>query len=115
MAVLPSIKNAYLLIKDDLIADFGPMISVPSFTIDLTIDATGKMMLLLGATATHIVYAGNRALEFVDRINGLSYEEIKSRWRNIKFGQKLNESSEEEIYNQSKVRLEEVMLRYRCC
>jgi imidazolonepropionase len=66
----PSIKNAYLLIKDDLIADFGPMISVPSFTIDLTIDATGKMMLLLGATATHIVYAGNRALEFVDRING---------------------------------------------
>jgi imidazolonepropionase len=40
-----SIKNAYLLIKDDLIADFGPMISVPSFTIDLTIDATGKMML----------------------------------------------------------------------
>jgi imidazolonepropionase len=35
-------QNAYLLIKDDLIAD--PMISVPSFTIDLTIDATGKMM-----------------------------------------------------------------------
>jgi imidazolonepropionase len=50
---VPSIKT-YLLIKDDLIADFGPMISVPSFTIDLTIDATGKMMLLLGATAIHI-------------------------------------------------------------
>jgi hypothetical protein len=45
-------QNAYLLIKDDLIADFGPMISVPSFTIDLTIDATGKMM--LPTTAIHI-------------------------------------------------------------
>jgi imidazolonepropionase len=79
MAVLPSIKNAYLLIKDDLIADFGP-ISVPSFTIDLTIDATGKMMLPTWCDShTHIVYAGNRALEFVDRINGLSYEEIANR------------------------------------
>jgi imidazolonepropionase len=69
-----------LLIKDDLIADFGPMISVPSFTIDLTIDATGKMMLPTWCDShTHIVYAGNRALEFVDRINGLSYEEIANR------------------------------------
>jgi imidazolonepropionase len=111
MAVLPSIKNAYLLIKDDLIADFGPMISVPSFTIDLTIDATGKMMLPTWCDShTHIVYAGNRALEFVDRINGLSYEEIANRGGGIlNSAKKLNESSEEEIYNQSKVRLEEVM------
>jgi imidazolonepropionase len=56
------------------------MISVPSFTIDLTIDATGKMMLPTWCDShTHIVYAGNRALEFVDRINGLSYEEIANR------------------------------------
>jgi imidazolonepropionase len=46
----------------------------------------------------------------VDRITDYHTKKLKSRWRNIKFGQKLNESSEEEIYNQSKVRLEEVRL-----
>jgi imidazolonepropionase len=110
-AVLP-LSMPILLIKDDLIADFGPMISVPSFTIDLTIDATGKMMLPTWCDShTHIVYAGNRALEFVDRINGLSYEEIANRGGGIlNSAKKLNESSEEEIYNQSKVRLEVMRL-----
>jgi imidazolonepropionase len=56
------------------------------------------------------VYAGNREQEFVDRINGLSYEEIANRGGGIlNSAKKLNETSEEELYNQSKVRLEEVM------
>ena len=111
MAVLPSIKNAFLLIKDDLIADFGPMSEVPVFQVDTTINAAGKMILPTWCDShTHIVYAGNREQEFVDRINGLSYEEIANRGGGIlNSAKKLNEASEEEIYNQSKVRLEEVM------
>lgn len=111
MAVLPTIKNAYLIIKDDLIADFGPMNDVPKITVDKTIDATGKMVLPSWCDShTHIVYAGNREQEFVDRINGMTYEEIANRGGGIlNSAKKLNETSEEEIYNQSKARLEEVM------
>lgn len=111
MAVLPTIKNAYLLIKDNLIAEFGPMKNVPQTTFDKTIDATGKMILPTWCDShTHIVYAGNREQEFVDRINGLSYEEIANRGGGIlNSAQKLNETAEEELYEQSKERLEEVM------
>ncbi len=111
MAILPSIKNAYLLIENDLIADFGSMQNCPNFEVDTKIDATGKVVLPTWCDShTHIVYAGNRVQEFVDRINGLSYEEIANRGGGILNSAKiLNETSEEEIYNQSKVRLVEVM------
>ena len=111
MAVLPSIKNAYLLIENDLISDFGLMENCPKIHPDKTIDATGKVVLPTWCDShTHIVYAGNRVQEFVDRINGLSYEEIANRGGGIlNSAKKLNETSEEEIYNQSKLRLEEVM------
>jgi imidazolonepropionase len=111
MAVLPTIKNAYLLIKDNLIADFGSMDDVPATSVDHTIDATGKMILPTWCDShTHIVYAGNREQEFVDRINGMSYEEIANRGGGIlNSAKKLNDTTEEELYNQSKERLEEVM------
>lgn len=111
MAVLPSIKNAFLLVKDDLIADFGSMDDLPEIVADITIDATGKIVLPTWCDShTHIVYAGNREQEFVDRINGMTYEEIANRGGGIlNSAKKLNETSEEEIYNQSKVRLEEIM------
>ena len=111
MAILPSIKNAYLLVKDDLIADFGSMENVPSFPVDKTIDVRGKMILPTWCDShTHIVYAGSREQEFVDRINGLSYEEIANRGGGIlNSAQKLNETTEDEIYDESKKRLEEVM------
>lgn len=111
MAVLPSIKNAYLLIENDLIADFGLMENCPKINADETIDATGKVVLPAWCDShTHIVYAGNRIQEFVDRINGLIYEEIANRGGGIlNSAKKLNETSEEELYNQSKARLEEVM------
>jgi imidazolonepropionase len=72
---------------------------------------TGKMILPTWCDShTHIVYAGNREQEFVDRINGLSYEEIANRGGGIlNSAKKLNETSEEELYEQSKKRLEEVM------
>ena len=111
MAILPTIKNAFLLIKDNLIADFGTMDNVPKIATDKIIDATGKIVLPSWCDShTHIVYAGNREQEFVDRINGLTYEEISNRGGGIlNSAKKLNETSEEEIYEQSKLRLEEVI------
>lgn len=111
MAVLPTIKNAFLVIKDNLIADFGSMDNLPKINTDKTIDATGKIILPSWCDShTHIVYAGNREQEFVDRINGMTYEEIANRGGGIlNSAKKLNETSEEEIYQQSKERLEEVM------
>jgi imidazolonepropionase len=111
MGLLPTIKNAFLLIENDIIAAFGAMDNCPKNAVDTTIDASGKMVLPTWCDShTHIVYAGNREQEFVDRINGLSYEEIANRGGGIlNSAKKLNETSEDELYNQSKVRLEEVM------
>ena len=111
MSVLPTIKNAFLLIENDVIDAFGAMDNCPKTTVDTTIDAMGKVVLPTWCDShTHIVYAGNREQEFVDRINGLSYEEIANRGGGIlNSAKKLNETSEDELYNQSEVRLEEVM------
>lgn len=111
MAILPTLKNAFLLIKDNLIADFGLMENLPEIDADEVIDATGKVVLPTWCDShTHIVYAGNREQEFVDRINGFTYEEIANRGGGIlNSAKKLNETSEDDIYDQSKIRLEEVM------
>lgn len=111
MAVLPKIDHAFLVLEDETITDFGTMNNCPDGNYDQIIDATGKVVLPTWVDShTHIVYAGNRVQEFVDRINGLSYEEIANRGGGIlNSAKKLNETSEEEIYNQSKARLEEVM------
>ena len=111
MAILPTIKNAFLVIKDNLIAYFGAMEQLPELQVDQTIDASGKVVLPSWCDShTHIVYAGNREQEFVDRINGMTYEEIANRGGGILNSAKnLNEATEEEIYDQSKARLEEVM------
>ena len=111
MAILPSLKNAFLVFENDLITDFGLMENFPKNKFDKIIDAKGKVVLPAWCDShTHIVYAGNREQEFVDRINGMTYEEIANRGGGIlNSTKKLNETSEEEIYNQSKKRLEEVM------
>jgi len=112
MAVLPTIKNAYLVIQNRLISDFGSMDDLPEdINPEKCIDADGKIVLPSWCDShTHIVYAGNREQEFVDRINGLSYEEIANRGGGIlNSARKLNETTEEELYNQSKLRLEEIM------
>jgi imidazolonepropionase len=111
MAILPCIKNAFLLIENDLITDFGSMEKMPIREVDQIIDATGKIVLPSWCDShTHIVYAGNREQEFVDRINGLTYEEIANRGGGIlNSAQKLNETSEDELYSQSEQRLKEVI------
>jgi imidazolonepropionase len=112
MALLPTIKNAYLVIQDDIISDFGSMEDLPEeLNPEKCIDADGKIILPAWCDShTHLVYAGNREQEFVDRINGMTYEEIAHRGGGIlNSARKLNETPEQEIYNQSKVRLEEIM------
>lgn len=111
MAILPTIKNAYLVIENGLISDFGLMDDLPNINPEKCIDADGKMVLPSWCDShTHIVYAGNREQEFVDRIKGLTYEEIANRGGGIlNSAKKLNEATEDEIYDQSKNRLEEVM------
>ena len=111
MAILPTLKNAYLVIENDCIKDYGLMEDCPEINPEKIIDAFGKTVLPSWCDChTHIVYAGNREQEFVDRINGLSYEEIANRGGGIlNSAKKLNETSEDELYNQSKIRLEEVI------
>jgi imidazolonepropionase len=111
MKTLPSVKNAFLLIKDNIIADFGSMDDLVDCNADRVIDARGQIILPTWCDShTHIVYAGNREEEFVDRINGLSYEEIAAKGGGIlNSAEKLNLSSEQELFEQASRRLEEVM------
>jgi len=109
---LPTLKNAYLLIEDGRIADFGEMPNCPDeSSVNEVIDATGKMILPSWCDShTHIVYAGNREGEFVDRIKGKTYEEIAENGGGIlNSAKKLQQTSEEDLYQQSKRRLEEVI------
>jgi imidazolonepropionase len=111
MNVLPSIEHAYVLIKNDTIVDYGPMHNIDGIEADETLDASGCMVLPTWCDShSHIVYAGNRVGEFVDRIHGLSYEEIAARGGGILNSAKtLQNTSEEDLYEQAIVRVEEVM------
>lgn len=111
MAELPLLKDAFLVIENDLIADFGLMSELKDISVDQKINCEGRVVLPTWCDShTHIVYAGSREQEFVDRINGLSYEEIANRGGGIlNSAKKLNQTTEEEIYSQSKKRLEEVI------
>ncbi|AWM14889.1 imidazolonepropionase [Flavobacterium sediminis] len=111
MKELPKIDNAYLLIEDTIIKDFGPMTQCPNPENTTVVDASGCVVLPTWVDShTHLVYAGDRVQEFADRINGLSYEEIAERGGGIlNSAKRLNETSEDEIYEQSKKRLEEII------
>jgi len=111
MKVLPTIKNAFLLIENNIIKDFGLMSNVPLLNVDKTINAKGKMVLPTWCDShTHLVFSGNREQEFVDRINGLSYEDIAKNGGGIlNSAKKLQDTSEEDLYEQSVVRIKEIM------
>lgn len=111
MKVLPTIKDAWLLVEDGKIADFGEMGSIPSLTGIAQVDVSGKILLPTWCDShTHLVFAGNREGEFVDRINGLTYEEIANRGGGILNSAKtLQETSEEDLYRQSAGRIQEVI------
>ena len=111
MNILPSIKNAFLLVENGLIADFGEMKDCPKIAKAEVIDASERILMPTWCDShTHLVYAGNREGEFVDKINGLSYEEIANRGGGIlNSAKKLAKISEDNLYHQSKERLEEII------
>ena len=118
MAQFETLDNAYLLIKDGRIADFGSMESLPQLTNDVErVDAEGgTVMPSFCDSHTHIVNAGSRESEFVDKINGLSYAEIAKRGGGIlNSADKLHEMSEDELFEQSIKRVREVMLKGTGC
>ncbi|MBK8390284.1 MAG: imidazolonepropionase [Saprospiraceae bacterium] len=110
MQILLTIRDAFLQVNDGIIMAFGPMSECPEIGSDEVIDVTGRMVLPAWCDShTHLVYAGNREGEFVDRISGLSYEEIAGRGGGILNSAKtLQEISEEDLYEQSRSRLLEV-------
>lgn len=114
MKELPCIENAWLAVDNGIIADYGPMSDFPGIAdwkgLEI-IDCEGKLILPCYADShTHIVYAGNREGEFVDRINGLSYEDIFARGGGIlNSAKRLSEASEDELFEQAMARLKEVI------
>ena len=114
MAGLGVIKDAWLAVEDGRIADFGSMTSFPGVTdwagLEL-VDAENCVVLPTWADShTHIVYAGNRQDEYVDRIKGLWYEEIAAKGGGIiNSAMKLRDMSEEELWAQAQKRVEEVI------
>ncbi|MDD4604245.1 MAG: imidazolonepropionase [Bacteroidales bacterium] len=116
MANLKTIKNAWLLIEGDRIKEFGRM-SVP-YKYDKKnakiriIDATGKMVFPSFCDShTHLVYAGSREIEYIDKIRGLSYEEIARRGGGIlNSAKRVHESSEESLVKESMTRLNEIIM-----
>lgn len=113
MAKMDSIKNAYLIISDDLIEDFGEMANIKGdeSSFDKFIDANGRMVFPSFCDShTHLVYSGSREIEYIDKIRGLSYEEIAERGGGIlNSAKRLQEASEEELYNDAMLRLDEII------
>ena len=106
-----TLADAWLLMDGDRIAGFGTMDTLPE--ADRYIDAEGGLVLPSFCDShTHIVYAGSREGEFLDKINGLSYEEIARRGGGIlNSADRLHETSEDELYRQSMERVEEMIAK----
>jgi len=113
MDELPVLENAYLIVRNGLIEDFGPMEQLPSLHPDREIDATGRLVLPAWTDShTHAVFAASRYDEFIDKIRGLSYEEIARRGGGILHSAKrLAAMSEDELTENAMAYVRE-MMRY---
>lgn len=113
MGMLPYLENAWIFLEDGKIHSFGTMDNMEFVQAEDIYDAGGRCVLPAWVDShTHIVFAGSREQEFVDRINGLSYEEIARRGGGIlNSARRLNETSEEELYDQAYKRIQEVIAR----
>jgi len=110
MKQLPLLENAFLLVSEGRIAAYGPMEQCPGLEIPRKSLAGRAVLPGWCDSHTHLVYAGNRSGEFVDRIKGLSYAEIAEKGGGILQSAKLLQKTEEdELYRQSAQRLEEIM------
>ncbi len=113
MAELPSIANAWLLVEGNEIAGFGKMENLKNALPNQPaekIDCSDKLVMPSWCDShTHLVFAGSRENEFVDKIRGLSYEEVNARGGGILNSvRKLNDISEDELFRISWKRLEEI-------
>lgn len=110
MGILNSIDNAYLEIENGVITGFGEMKNLPQTDNSDVRDCTNKIVLPAWCDShTHLVFAGTREREFVDRINGLTYEEIAARGGGIiNSAKRLQNASEKELYQAAWNRLEEI-------
>jgi imidazolonepropionase len=111
MKELPKIDNAFLVVEDERIVDFGPMAEYIAHEQDITIDATDRLLMPTWCDShSHVVYAGNRSQEFVDRINGLSYEDIAQRGGGVLNSAKtLQNTTEETLFHQSMSRIQSLI------
>lgn len=114
MSELPVLEDAWLAIDNGLIADYGSMSEFPGISdwneLEVIDANEGLVMPTFVDSHTHLVYAGSREGEFVDRIKGLTYEEIYERGGGIlNSSKKLRAASEDELYDQASARLKEVM------
>ena len=111
MKELSKIDNAFLLIEDGIIIDYGPMENCPSLNSIEKVDSKNRYLLPAWCDShSHIVYSGNREKEFVQRISGESYQTIAKNGGGILNSSNiLRETSFEELYNQSSKRIEEVI------
>ncbi len=109
---LERLDNAYLTADEGIITAFGPMSEMPTeATFDRVVDAAGGTLFPSFCDShTHLVYAGSREQEFLDKIHGLSYEEIAQRGGGIlNSADRLHATSEEELYRQAMERIDEVI------
>lgn len=118
MAEVQHINNAFLIVQDECIESFGPMDMLQPFEFEaddfiMEIDCSGKMVLPSYCDShTHLVFAATREKEFVDRIKGLTYEEIAKNGGGIlNSAVKLQQMSEDDLYWQAMGRLEEIMMQ----
>ncbi|HEX3025032.1 MAG TPA: imidazolonepropionase, partial [Chitinophagaceae bacterium] len=113
LAELPVLENAYLIIDDGLISEYGLMKDLPSSIISSAniIDATHQFILPAWCDShTHLVFAASRENEFVDKIKGLSYHEIAAKGGGILNSVKvLQQTSEEHLFNSALKRLNELI------
>ena len=112
MSGLSVLDNAYLYIKDGLISDYGEMSVLPQNLMNgEVIDASGKLVFPSFCDShTHLVYAGSREIEYMDKIRGLSYEEIAKRGGGILNSAKLlHNTSENSLFEQALVRINEII------
>jgi imidazolonepropionase len=112
LAALPMINQAYLLVEDDQIADFGPMYALETKLPQLpktVIDCSGQWVLPAWCDShTHLVFARSREEEFVDKLKGLTYAEIAAKGGGIlNSARRLEEASEEELFQLAWQRLTE--------
>ncbi len=111
MSKLNCIDNAYLIVEGDTIFDFGRMEDLKEENADTVVDAHERFVFPSFCDShTHLVYAGSREIEYMDKIRGLSYEEIAERGGGIlNSAKRLQQASEEELYQDAMQRLEEII------